>query len=132
MSSTSDPTKNDNPLQPAREWASFVAEDGDTWMFDLTFFRSNYHCIYGQGCAGIEEEPDPDGHRGCCSYGAHFVDEDDLIRVIEAARTLTAGQWHNATLFPELGSDDASADAFRESLTLIDDDGDQVLSLIHI
>ncbi len=61
------------------EWISF--EDPDehrTWVFDATFLRSNYHCIYGAGCKGILDEPDPESMLGCCSYGAHFVDDEDI------------------------------------------------------
>jgi len=61
------------------EWISF--EDPDehrTWVFDATFLRSNYHCIYGAGCKGILEEEAPEEMLGCCSHGAHFVDGDDV------------------------------------------------------
>jgi hypothetical protein len=34
--------------------------------------------------------------QGCCSYGAHFTNADDLARVKAAARTLTPGQWQFA------------------------------------
>lgn len=58
------------------EWVSF--EDPDehrTWVFDATYLRSNYTCIYGCGCQGILDEP---SDQGCCSFGAHLADEDDL------------------------------------------------------
>ncbi len=64
------------------EWISF--EDPDehrTWLFDATYLRSNYTCIYGAGCQGIGDEPDPGAMAGCCSLGAHFVDRDDLANV---------------------------------------------------
>jgi len=64
------------------EWISF--EDPDehrTWVFDATFLRSNYRCIYGCGCQGIREEPAPELQEGCCSLGAHFTDDDDRRRV---------------------------------------------------
>ena len=80
------------------QWISFVADDGDTWLFDLSFFGSRWQCIYGAGCAGIEAEADPDGHRGCCSYGAHFADDADVARVMQIAAALPASLWQNATL----------------------------------
>jgi hypothetical protein len=66
------------------EWISF--EDPDehrTWVFDVTYLRSNYMCIYGCGCKGIRDEPAPDLEQGCCSFGAHFSDADD-VRNVEA------------------------------------------------
>ena len=50
-------TPDESAGKAAREWASFIADDGDTWHFDMTFFRSSYRCIYGQGCQGIEKSP---------------------------------------------------------------------------
>jgi hypothetical protein len=37
--------------------------------------------------------PAPELEQGCCSYGAHFTDADDVARVEAAAATLTADQW---------------------------------------
>jgi hypothetical protein len=62
-------------------------EDPDeqrTWEFDATFLRSNYKCIYGQGCQGVLDGPTPELQQGCCSYGAHFVDDDDVQGVVRA------------------------------------------------
>lgn len=67
------------------EWISF--EDDDelrTWEFDATFLRSNYRCIWGCGCQGVLDEPAEELQQGCCSYGAHFVDEDDVQTVVRA------------------------------------------------
>ncbi len=67
------------------EWISF--EDDDelrTWEFDATFLRSNYQCIWGCGCQGVLDEPAEELQQGCCSYGAHFVDEDDVQTVVRA------------------------------------------------
>ncbi|MEO1056933.1 MAG: hypothetical protein AAFY28_08480 [Actinomycetota bacterium] len=64
------------------EWISF--EDPDehrTWVFDATFLRSNYTCIYGQGCPGIDDELAPERAIGCCRHGAHFVDAGDVANV---------------------------------------------------
>jgi hypothetical protein len=75
------------------EWISF--EDPDehrTWVFDATFLRSDYRCIYGQGCKGILDDPAPELHLGCCSLGAHFVDDADRRRVADAYARLRPGQ----------------------------------------
>jgi hypothetical protein len=62
-------------------------------MFDVTFLLSPWTCIFGRGCKGVLTEPAPELVQGCCSYGAHFSDDDDVARVEAAAGTLTAEQW---------------------------------------
>ena len=74
------PTKKRWRLVPgdAHEWVSF--EDSDeqrTWRFDVTFLLSKWECIYGRGCQGVLTGPSPELEQGCCSYGAHFTDEED-------------------------------------------------------
>jgi hypothetical protein len=67
------------------EWISFEdPEEQRTWVFDVTFLRSNYRCIYGEGCQGVLDAPAPELALGCCSYGAHFVDDDDVANVVKA------------------------------------------------
>ncbi len=68
--------------EDVHEWISF--EDPDehrTWLFDATFLRSDYMCIYGCGCHGVLDEPAPEAMQGCCSYGAHFADKADVRNV---------------------------------------------------
>lgn len=67
------------------EWVSFD-DPGEhrTWMFDATYLRSSHRCIWGEGCQGILDEPAPELAQGCCSYGAHFVDDDDVQTVVRA------------------------------------------------
>ena len=71
-------------------------EDPDeerTWVFDVTFMLSNWECIFGRGCQGVLTGPAPELVQGCCSYGAHFTDKQDVKRVEAAAETLTKKQW---------------------------------------
>ncbi len=71
-------------------------EDPDeqrTWVFDASYLRSNYMCIYGCGCKGILEEPAPELQQGCCSHGAHFVDDDDVANLVRHAERLTPEHW---------------------------------------
>jgi hypothetical protein len=76
------------------EWVSFEdPAEQRTWLFDVTFLESSWHCIYGNGCQGVLTGPAEELEQGCCSYGAHFTDDDDVRRVERAARTLTAEQW---------------------------------------
>ena len=61
------------------EWISFEdPHEHRTWVFDVTFLRSDYTCIYGCGCQGIEDDPAPAAMAGCCTFGAHFADDDDV------------------------------------------------------
>jgi hypothetical protein len=79
---------------PDREWVSF--EDGTelrTWVFDVTFLLSRWTCVFGRGCQGVLTGPAPELVQGCCSYGAHFTDEDDVARVEKAAATLGPEEW---------------------------------------
>ncbi len=67
------------------EWISFEdPEEQRTWVFDATYLRSNHHCIYGEGCQGVLDAPSPEMAQGCCSYGAHFVDDEDVQTVVRA------------------------------------------------
>jgi hypothetical protein len=50
-------------------------------------------CIFGQGCQGVLTGPAPELVQGCCSYGAHFIDDDDVAAVEQAASRLTDEQW---------------------------------------
>ena len=77
-----------------REWISF--EDPDelrTWMIDATFLRSNYKCIYGEGCKGVHDDPTPELMQGCCSFGAHFLDADDEKSVKKSIKRLKPRHW---------------------------------------
>ncbi|HEX2701727.1 MAG TPA: hypothetical protein VHM89_16110 [Acidimicrobiales bacterium] len=76
------------------EWVSFDDDEEDrTWIFDVTFLLSRWTCIFGRGCQGVLTGPAAELVQGCCSYGAHFTDDDDVARVSAAALTLTADQW---------------------------------------
>jgi len=76
------------------EWLSFEDPDEDrTWVFDLTFLTSPWTCIYGRGCQGVLTGPAPELEQGCCSYGAHFIDEDDEATTLAHAARLTDDQW---------------------------------------
>jgi hypothetical protein len=64
-----------------REWISISDPDEphERYVFDVSFLLSDYTCIYGQGCPGIGDEPDP--VRACCTLGAHYIDEEDREKV---------------------------------------------------
>lgn len=79
-----------------REWASFLADDGQRWLIDLTFLASGWQCVFGCGCQGVLTEAAPELEQGCCSYGAHFVDDQDMARVVARAAELLAPEWQFA------------------------------------
>lgn len=76
----------------ARQWVSFEHDD-ETWMFDATFLMSPYRCIFGDGCKGVLDEDATDLVHGCCSFGAHFADKADRVRVRALVERLTDDQW---------------------------------------
>jgi hypothetical protein len=78
------------------EYASFEDQkEHRTWVFDLTFLASPWRCIFGHGCPGVLTAPAPELEQGCCSYGAHLVDEEDASSVRVAAERLTDDQWQH-------------------------------------
>jgi len=78
------------------EYLSFEDPDEQrTWVFDVTFLLSSWNCIYGHGCQGVLTGPAPEREEGCCSYGAHFIDDEDVATVEAAADRLTDEQWQH-------------------------------------
>jgi hypothetical protein len=84
------------PPDDLHEWLSFDDPDEDrTWVFDATFLMSPWTCIYGRGCQGVLTGPAAHLQQGCCSYGAHFIDDDDVATVNATAARLTKDQWQH-------------------------------------
>jgi hypothetical protein len=78
----------------SHEWVSFDdTTERRTWVFDATFLRSNWSCIFGEGCKGVLDADATEMGQGCCSYGAHFVDDDDVQTVVSAVVKLTPDVW---------------------------------------
>lgn len=87
-----------SPPDVPHRWISLADDQGDTWMFDVTFLMSNFGCIYGQGCPSIAAEPEslPPGRAealGCCVHGAHFADDTDLADTAAYAALLSDEDW---------------------------------------
>jgi hypothetical protein len=93
--------RRSNETADIRQWLSFDTPSGETLLFDVSFLESNWTCIYGSGCPGIELEAAPELAHGCCNFGAHFTDEADRDRVLDKAALLTDEQWQ----FREASSD---------------------------
>lgn len=105
--------------EPVHEWVSFEDDDGDTYVFDVTFLTSSWRCIFGEGCLGVLDGPAPELVHGCCSYGAHFSDKDDVRRVRKAMRQLTAKTWQYKSRARSLGG-----------AIYVNDDGDTVTRVV--
>jgi hypothetical protein len=83
----------------AHEWFSFEDPDEErTWLFDVTFLASRWTCIYGRGCQGVLTEPAAELQQGCCSYGAHLVDDEDRARVEACVERLDPQHWQYASV----------------------------------
>lgn len=82
-----------------RAWIEFPdpADDDQIIRADLTWLTSNWTCIYGRGCQGIDRAVPA---AGCCSHGAHFADKSDERRVRTWVEQLTADDWE---LMPSSG-----------------------------
>ena len=87
----------ETPLDVPRTWVEFpdpeqagVAAPTQVFRCDLTWLTSNWTCIWGHGCAGIDAERPDDG---CCTLGAHYSDKADEKRVNRAARKLDPKHW---------------------------------------
>ena len=86
-----------------REWISFVDPENEhrTLVFDTTFLRSSYHCVFGAGCKGIIHTVENSAEVGCCNFGAHFLPQhDDIERVVAAFERLEPSQmqYHDQAL----------------------------------
>ena len=77
-----------------RQWIEFVDPEDDTNLYrcDLTWLTSNWQCIWGNGCKGIDKN---NADVGCCNLGAHFSDKDDVKRTKKYAAMLTPEMWQN-------------------------------------
>ena len=97
------------PLDFAREWITFPdpADPDHVVRADLTWLTSAWTCIFGRGCAGVVEGRPDDG---CCSHGAFFTEEDDLLRVTAAVADLTDEDWQLAPVGRGAWTEQDSAD----------------------
>lgn len=93
-----------NNHEDLHQWVSFEDPHEDrTWVLDVTFLTSNWMCIFGNGCKGVMTEDATDLQQGCCSYGAHFVDDADRARVEEHAELLGDDEWQFAAVARKRG-----------------------------
>jgi hypothetical protein len=109
--------KKQLPLTDRHEWISFEDPTEDrTWIFDVTFLLSRWSCIFGCGCKGVLTEEAPELGLGCCSYGAHFTDDDDRLRTQAVADTLRDDEWQFAKVGRKKGVLQKQDDAWTTKL----------------
>jgi hypothetical protein len=98
------------------EWVSFEdPEEQRTWVFDVTYLSSAWRCIFAAGCEGVLTGPAADLVHGCCSYGAHFVDEEDEATTLAYAERLTPAQWQHHDLAARKGATKKNKDGERKT-----------------
>jgi hypothetical protein len=85
-----------------RDWVEFgdPADDEHVVRADLTWLLSSWTCVYGSGCAGVEQGRPDDG---CCTHGAFWSDDEDEERVTALARQLRKRDWQHADTGRRLG-----------------------------
>ena len=55
---------------------------GDTiWRFEKDFFTSNWTCIWGKGCKGIDVVEDTTKNFGCCSLGCELDGVEEAMNL---------------------------------------------------
>ena len=55
---------------------------GDTlWRFEKDFFTSNWTCIWGRGCKGIDVAENIENGFGCCSLGCELDGVDEAMNL---------------------------------------------------
>ncbi len=85
-----------------------VQVDGRSWTFDAGFLQSGWSCMWGRGCQGIEDQPDPDAMLGCCSVGARLVDEQEARDIAALGASLDPALFEQQFLAAEIGPVDES------------------------
>jgi hypothetical protein len=75
-----------------RSWIEFIDPEHDETIIkaDLTWLTSNWECIFGRGCKGVDKTNPNDG---CCNQGAHFSEPNDKKRVSKWVEKLTPDIW---------------------------------------
>ena len=92
---------------------------GETvWRFDRDFLASNWTCIWGKGCKGINATADESLGTGCCSLGAELDGIDEARDLSAAAATIPA---HLFQFHAEANSGTVFADESYSATRVVDD-----------
>lgn len=91
---------------------------GETvWRFDHDFLASNWTCIWGKGCKGINATADESLGHGCCSLGAELDGIDEARDLSAAAATIPA---HLFQFHAEANSGTVFADESYSATRVVD------------
>jgi hypothetical protein len=77
------------------EWLTFKGPSGQVYQVNLSFFLSNYHCIFGAGCPGLMNRYSQAEDMGCCERGVTFTSDEDFEHVEAMVEQLTADDADN-------------------------------------
>lgn len=77
--------------------------DGTRWRIDVGFIDSNWTCIWGRGCEGILEHRAAELNQGCCSVGAHLVDDDEARLIAALGLSLDPARFQQHAAATEYG-----------------------------
>jgi hypothetical protein len=87
-------TPSPAPVALSTKWL-VIEEPTRIWRFERLWLVSKWGCVYGNGCKGIHPSQDPTRQDGCCTYGAHFAEAEDFIKVLQFVPSLTADVWQH-------------------------------------
>lgn len=77
--------------------------DGTRWRIDMDFVGSNWRCIWGNGCQGILSRRAPELNQGCCSVGAHLIDDTEALLIGALGLTLDPDRFQQHAAAAEAG-----------------------------
>ena len=64
-------------------------DDRARWRIDAGFLSSNWRCLWGCGCQGINDDRSPELMQGCCSVGVVFQSAKEAQDIGQLASTLS-------------------------------------------
>jgi hypothetical protein len=91
---------------------------GDTvWRFERSFLESNWTCLWGRGCQGIEPERAEGLGHGCCSVGAELDTEDEARLISAMAAMIPSSRFQHRA---HADAEGIFADEARSSTRVVD------------
>ncbi|NNF53970.1 MAG: hypothetical protein HKN03_05945 [Acidimicrobiales bacterium] len=69
--------------------------DGTRWKIDVGFTDSSWKCVWGNGCQGILHTNSEEKNEGCCSGGAHLVDQGEAMLISALGASLDPDRFQN-------------------------------------
>jgi len=105
---------------PTTARATFQVHDeaaGIRWTFDENFLRSDWTCVWGNGCQGIHDKPTPELAEGCCSLGAELLDSDEAMTISALAACIDETRFERAD---EAAANGVFATADRKHTRVVD------------